>query len=245
MKNKTHILKIALGTVVCSLFFSSCEESKEKSAEPQQITETRDPSLDTEPTTEPASDTATQTDESALAESSEPTPTTPELIENPQYTSWAKFGVGTTVVIETTSESQGVGNTTTMTQTLTEVTPESLTYEVKIKGNFAGQEMDFPPQPQVIPSKVPAGTPISPSQMPGVEVLEEGEEQLKIGDLTITARRTKFRSKGGEGDTAFESLTTIWESPEIPGGVVKMENEVSMGEMQSKSSMVIKEIHKK
>jgi len=243
MKKATDSLKLTTAILVATLSLSACTETEEKSepSEPSQPQITEDISLiDNDTTSTIAAETDSQGD---ILE--EPPPQMDQIVEmmdNPQYTSWAKFGVGTKITLENSTESQGMTQTAIMTQTLTDINPDSLIYEMSIKTSINGQDMEMPPQQQTVPAKIPAGTPTRPSEVPGVTIIEERQEVVTVGDKSFNTRVTKFEMQGGEEQNNFTSTTTVWESDEVPGMMVRMESVTTFGGTTSQSTLALKQV---
>lgn len=144
-----------------------------------------------------------------------------ERIDNPQYASWAKFPVGTVIVVRTTSETEGAeGKTVTTTTTrLLELTPAAVKLEMQTKSRrYDGYEESNPPNTATVPAAIqlPPGVKKEDIEKPAAKG-DEGEEAVTAGGRQYAARwyKSKDRNEGGE-----VSVTT-WVSPEVPGRLLK------------------------
>ncbi len=234
MKNKTDTIALLTLGLITSFALSGCEEksTQDSSSEKQtmEVIQSSDISLEVENVAdEQASEESAQPESSQQEESV-------EMIPNPQYAAWAKFSVGTTVVLENRTESEEEIQSSITFHTLTEVTEENLTYEIKTTSQVNGQEIKLPVQQQVIPAKISSDTPIRPADMPGVTLLDESTVEITLGDKVLVAKKTIFETTGGEGDDKFKSQTTLLESEEVPGALVEMTQEISKNNKTIKTS---------
>src|SRR5690348_14155730 len=76
------------------------------------------------------------------------------MIDNPEYQSWAKFKTGT--LVKYSSETNAMGNTTTMetTQTLKDLNADKATIETKTSMVVAGNKMDMPASTREVAAKI-------------------------------------------------------------------------------------------
>jgi len=246
MKPATNYIIFLTAVVFLSFCLSGCK--KEEPAPNNNTANQLSPS-EASPTPAELTEKTTENDTSLILEQVDEVPAeqtelpsqegTTEMIDNPQYLSWAKFGVGTKVVFENTVESEGTVQKSIFTQTLTEVTPDSITCKITHQ-NSSTTEQDSQETPeflQTIPAKVPAGTPIKPDDIPGVKILEQKEEVLTVGEKALKTRFTKYEMPAGDEENVFSSTTTVWESDEVPGNTVRMEIFTNMGESSSKTTI--------
>ena len=139
------------------------------------------------------------------------------LVDNPQYTSWAKHKPGTSVVMKMTQNVGGMNQNVEVKQTLKEVTPDQATVEMQM--SVGGQSM--PGAPVTIKSKV------SPEeakfgQLPAgakADVKDVGTESVTVGGKTYNC---KVAEVTGESQ-GTKSKGKVWRSDEVPGEIVKME----------------------
>ncbi len=243
MKPATNYIIFLTAVVFLSFCLSGCK--KEEPAPNNNTANQLSPS-EASPTLAERTEKTTENDASLILEQVDEVPAeqteipsqegTTEMMDNPQYLSWAKFGVGTKVVFEHTVESEGTVEKSIITQTLTEVTPDSITCKITHQ-NSSTNEQDSQETPeflQTIPAKVPAGTPpMKPYDMPGVKILEQKEEVLTVGEKALKTRFTKYESSWPGMDEVvdvYTVTTTVWESDEVPGNTVRMETFANTGE---------------
>src|SRR5262245_18307148 len=144
-----------------------------------------------------------------------------EKIENPQYTSWAGFKPGTTVVHRTVTKATGTDGETVTTSRykLVELTADKAIVEVQNSTRrYDGHEANNPPEKfthrkyLLLPPGVrkdgvgkPAG------------VTAEGEETVRVGEKEYKAKWYR----GNDRNEAGEMLTQVWSCPDVPGGLVR------------------------
>jgi hypothetical protein len=164
-----------------------------------------------------------------------------EMVDNPQYKSWAGCKVGAMVKMVTTSEvdAGGMKMTTksTMTSTLKELTPEKAVVETVTEMDMGGTKTAMPATKQEIPARVKASA-AQPATMEGAKVTKKGE-----GDEEIAVGGKKYKCHWVETETVSDQMAStskVWTSPEIPGGTVKMVSDVTKP-MKSKTTMEVTE----
>ncbi len=149
-------------------------------------------------------------------------PTTPaELVEHPSYKLWCNFAPGAQVTQKTTTDSANTpGQTvTTIVYTLKEKSRDHVLVETQATTVFHGGRVEANPPSTV---RTPRLIPLPPgaskeSWGKSKDNAEEGEESVAIAGKAYPA---KWRKSKGSTD-AGELFTTIWTSPEIPGGLAK------------------------
>jgi hypothetical protein len=140
-----------------------------------------------------------------------------DMIDNPAYQSWAKHKTGTMVKHHTESDSMGNKTSIDTTQTLTDLTPDKATIEVKGSMKMAGNSMDMPAQTQEIPAKIKKpddAAPAGDAQKP-----KQGTEDVKIGDKTYSCKWTEVTTD----QNGTKTTAKTWTCDDVPGNVVKME----------------------
>jgi len=152
---------------------------------------------------------------SAIASEGEETSPATELVDNPAYQSWAKFGPGTYVRFTTTylpkPATEGYAVETSTTYTLRTVTEQKVEVsESTIVTLASGKSVARTPSGFECPAKTR-----KPAEPP--KPVEEGEETIKVGDQEIATTWTKTVTAS---DTTTVTTTT-WTSDSIPGGTVK------------------------
>jgi hypothetical protein len=135
-----------------------------------------------------------------------------EQVENPQFTAWAKYGVGSAVTLE--SKMDG-GMTMTSTRTLKEKAEDHVVLEVVTVMAMGGKKEPSRPVAQTVQAKLDAK-----------DVKELGKEKVKAGGKTYecTAYAMKDASPNYIGTNP-----KVWVSPDVPGGVVKVEMSTPKG----------------
>jgi hypothetical protein len=154
--------------------------------------------------------------------SSQPTPvaTSPEpeisrrTIANPQYQSWEKFPIGTTILHRaiTRQEGQKKETVTTVTYKLIESTPEQVTVEMQTKSTrFDGIETENPLRSFSYPAQLQV------PDLPAKKADEKGEEKIRVGEWEYETTWRKAKDRNEAGDV----FTQVWSSNSVPGGFVK------------------------
>src|SRR4051812_13051530 len=76
-----------------------------------------------------------------------------DMVDNPQYQSWAKHKPGTSINLHNDTSAMGMSMIQQVVQTLTDVTPDKATVEIAVTMEMAGQKHDVK-QKHDIPAKV-------------------------------------------------------------------------------------------
>jgi hypothetical protein len=141
-----------------------------------------------------------------------------DKVDNPQYTQWGKFPVGTTLTRRMTTDSAKTeGQTvTTFTFKITEKTDEVVVIESQATTEYHGGRVE----------KNPPVTDRYPRQIALPEGVKKGEFGKPKGgteeSVTVLGRAYKARKTESKGSTDAGELTqTVWASDDIPGGLVK------------------------
>lgn len=144
-----------------------------------------------------------------------------EQVENPQYTSWAKFPPGTVAVHKTVIRGDGSDAATVMTTTYTllEITPERAVVQMQVSTKrYDGFEANDRPEKFTHPKMLvlPPGMKKDRAGKP-TGVIDDGEESITVAGKEYRAKwyKGKDRNEGGE------MFTQVWSSPEVPGGLLK------------------------
>ena len=140
-----------------------------------------------------------------------------ELVDNPQYTSWAKHKPGTSVTMKMTQAMGGQNRDMELKQTLKEVTPDQVTIELQMSA--MGQQM--PATPLTIKKKVTPDEAKYGQLPPGAKA-----DVKEVGNETVTVAGKEYNCKVSEvtGEAqGSKSKGKLWRSEEVPGEVVKME----------------------
>jgi hypothetical protein len=165
-----------------------------------------------------------------------------EKVDNPLYKHWAKFKPGAFAQVKTENEAMGQKTVMTVTWTLKELTPEKAIIEMSAVNVMSGNEMKMPPQKQEVLAKVEEekakelDTPKKGDKKNGAEVLNVGEEEIKVGDKKIKCKWIETKMK--QDDQTI--LSKAWTSDEIPGMVVKTSMTVEGKTKMKSEGLVVK-----
>jgi hypothetical protein len=164
--------------------------------------------------------------------------------DNPAYTSWAKFKPGTSTTMAMASDAGGQTSKTETKTTLKEVTADKVVVEVAMSMEAGGQKMDMPAQTMEYKKVMDAApaTPDAPKDQPNMPKPETktSEESVTVAAGTFKTKCTESKMKMGEMNT----VSNVWTSDEVPGGMVKMEATTD-GSMKSKTTSELKAFDKK
>jgi hypothetical protein len=161
---------------------------------------------------------------------------TAELVDNPQYTSWAKHKPGTNVVFDMAAKGPGGTVDLQIVQTLVEITPEKVVLEVKnkVKGTGvagpASQKVDVKakvPKEEVELGNLPPGGKGSAKEI--------GRESVEAAGKTYDCRVVEFTGEA----SGTKSAGKVWRSDQIPGTVVKTEIRVEGGQQGEMAMKVV------
>jgi hypothetical protein len=149
------------------------------------------------------------------------------MIDNPQYTLWAKQKVGSSLTYAMETQAAGQNITGTVVYKLAEVTPEQVTVEATQTTQIMGQSRTAPPQKVIYKAKIPKSEEPQtklPRNMKGT-IKDVGEETLEVAGKSIKCKVAEF-----EGTMQMPQNPTmkgkIWRSEEVPGGLVKWEGDM-------------------
>ena len=148
-----------------------------------------------------------------------------EMVPNPPYKHWSAFKVGTTV---TQREHQKFGKDTDeadyyaggtrgkdSTYTLLEVTPEKVVVQLVITEYSAGSATELAPLKITFPSTARKSR-VATSKH-DIEEFKEGDEEITVLGKPVKCHWIELTDKDGD-ETFYHKM---WESDEIPGGIVK------------------------
>jgi len=135
-------------------------------------------------------------------------------IDNPEYQSWSKFGVGSMVEYTVQSEAAGTKTESTMTVTMVEKTDDKIVLETKTKMVVAGNEMTMPAQKRDVPAKVDQPE----QQAQDGPKPEEGKEDVEAAGKTLSCKTTTTVTESN----GMKTTAKIWQCDDVPGGMVKM-----------------------
>jgi hypothetical protein len=140
-----------------------------------------------------------------------------ETMENPQYTSWARFPVGTKAVQKSVTTTEPNKTVTTTSYSLVEKKDDVLVVEMQVHTVWwDGHVEDNPPEKLRVVKTIGVPPGYKPGQKPK-GVTEEGEETLTMAGREFKTKWYKGRDNVEGG--AVESQN--WSSDEAPGGLVK------------------------
>jgi hypothetical protein len=144
-----------------------------------------------------------------------------EMVENPQYQSWARHKPGTNVVMQMTTVAQGQNMNMEITQTLKDVKPDQLTVEVVNKMDMMGQKHEMPAQTVTVMAKVPKSEADVNKLPAGVKgtAKEAANETVTVAGKTYDCKVTEF---SGEAQ-GTKSKGKVWRHDDVPGMVLKTE----------------------
>ena len=163
-------------------------------------------------------------DTPATAPASQPT-------VNPRYTDWARFKPGATTTMNSAITTKGKTANTTLTTKLDKVTADKVTIEVATGVEVMGHVMNAPARKEEIPaqgwsqkmSSFTGNLPDMSNDQASAQNVTTGTEDIKVGDKTLSTTWTDF-TETKEGTTAH---VKTWRSDQVPGGVVKMQTDLS------------------
>ena len=144
-----------------------------------------------------------------------------EMVDNPQYTSWAAHKVGTNVTITQDMKMGTMNMTNTMVETLKEITPEKATIEFAVTINLGGQKQETK-QTRDVPAKVEKGHEYLPPEVKGT-AKETGKEKVEIAGKSYECKIIEFSGESAQA----KSSGKIWQTTEIPGAMAKTEMNVT------------------
>jgi len=167
-------------------------------------------------------------------------PAAPEMVDNPQYASWASFEVGAMVKMKSiTLDADGAQLAETITtRTLTSLDDERAIVTMQTTIIAAGMEMEQAAMEVEILAQIPAV-----SLDPNVEVspeVEQGAETIEIPAGTFECQFTETTVTVTVNGQEYTSVTTVWTNDQVPGGQVKMVSVSSsqMGEQTTTSELM-------
>ncbi len=143
-----------------------------------------------------------------------------QTVHSPQYLSWSRAGKGTSITLRSTTKisKDPTPVTSTMTYTLTELTPDKAVLEMVAVSDATGTKVENPPQEIVIRKAFPLLPGVKPEDVGKPRnAIDKGEEKLKLAGREFQARwyLTKGKTEAGP------SQTRTWLCDEIPGLLLK------------------------
>jgi hypothetical protein len=163
-----------------------------------------------------------------------------DLATNPPYKNWSAFKVGTTAIVKETlidksgDDPNAVDATArpeyppvnVMTYTLLQVTPEKAVVELRQTEIEANSETEHAPVKITYPAKISkkyAGQILSKEK---VGNFKEEEEMVEAAGKKIDCHKIHSEIKVGDET----SISTIWHSDNVPGGIVKQKTIKKQGD---------------
>ena len=149
-----------------------------------------------------------------------------DQVDSPQYQSWAKCKVGTTVNYDMQMAGGPMQMSQTVVYTLKDIAPDKVTIQIDSTMNMGGMSRPMPPQTVAYPAKVEKGQEYAPANFTGT-VKEDGKETIDIAGKKYECRVFEFSgessSAGRAGSPPLAATGKIWNSADIPGGMAKMQ----------------------
>jgi hypothetical protein len=135
---------------------------------------------------------------------------------NPDYASWARYDLGTTVTTRQTSETAGQVSKMTILRKLVEKTPQKVVIEIELRPDpFNGQTV-----PPLI-SKIEVKSQLEPQRGRGArgsnQQVTETQEMITVAGKQYQAKVTETVQK----ETGQTLTTKTWTHPEFPGLTLK------------------------
>jgi hypothetical protein len=142
-----------------------------------------------------------------------------EMIDNPEYTAWAKHKPGTNVAAEMKMNAGGQQMTMQLTQTLLKVEPDHALVEMSTTMNFPGAPAGQARKEQTkIPAKVAKDRAFLPDGFVGTSK-EIGTEKIEAAGKSYECKIVEFTGKHEGMDSSGKN----WVTQDVPGGLVKTE----------------------
>ncbi len=148
-----------------------------------------------------------------------------DMVDNPAYTKWAKFKVGTYVKYKKTVEAAGINTESEIIKTLVEVSPSKVVVEtvenIIVSGKVVADSktiFDCPAQIKKIVATVGIEQKVTPVAKP-----QKGEEEIEVAGVMIKCKTMKVSM---ENDGVNDGFIT-WTNEDIPEFLVKSESTMS------------------
>ncbi|MEZ6183973.1 MAG: hypothetical protein R3F62_03065 [Planctomycetota bacterium] len=148
-------------------------------------------------------------------------------VDNPEFQSWSKFGVGSMVEYKVQSEAAGTKTESTMTVTLVEKTDDKVVLETKTTMVVAGNEMTMPAQKRDVPAKLK-----EQEGQAGENEAQEGKDEVEAAGKTLSCKTTQSVTESN----GMKTTSKVWTCDDVPGGMVKMESKTE-GSVSSNTEM--------
>jgi hypothetical protein len=146
-----------------------------------------------------------------------------EDVENPQYTNWSRFPVGTSVTTKDQVIKDNKSITTITTTKLISKTEKNIILSTVVSSDATGMLVTNDPWETVIKRQFPL--------LPGVDKTKIGRPQgtIATGMETIEILGKKYQSEWYDIKSSTEAgpaITRTWISMDMPGMVIKSSTEV-------------------
>jgi hypothetical protein len=133
--------------------------------------------------------------------------------ESREYKTWSACKVGSWIKLKTDIEKASGTGTAEQTTTLVDVTPGKLILEQTGTVTAKGKTTTLPVQKLEV----------TPAEDAGGKVVKKGDEELSIAGKKL---KCHWEQIDIEGD-GQKSSSKVWTSPDVPGGLVKMETRIT------------------
>lgn len=144
-----------------------------------------------------------------------------ELVDNPVYQSWAKFGIGTRVTLAQESNSGGVVRKVESIDELVELTPEAGSIKATIRNPGHDSTAWMHIRPKV--KKEELTDPALPPYRGDFKTKPLPDEDVRIGGRNYRCKVIEFAGEVQGRTTTGKS----WTCPDIPGQLVRIEIRVT------------------
>jgi hypothetical protein len=142
-----------------------------------------------------------------------------DKIENPEYKAWAGCKPGTFTTVKQAFETAGIKSVIESTVTLVEIDKDKAVLETKSKATAPPGGAGNPrTDKQTIPAKVAKDDLGKDSSKAKVK---EGDEEIEVGGKKVKCHWVETTAELRGSNLRHK----IWHSPEVPGSMVKMEQE--------------------
>ena len=165
-----------------------------------------------------------------------------EMIDNPEYTSWKGYKVGTSITHRMTTQAGPSKTKMETTTTLKSKGKDKLVLTTKAVTfitipNQGEQKVESPAQERTVPAKFEM--PKMPDNVPDMPKpeMKEGEETIKAAGKSFKCKWIETKIKMGEMTTTSKT----WTSKEVPGQLVKMTSS-STGAMATSTESILIEL---
>ncbi len=158
-------------------------------------------------------------------------------IDNPEYKGWAGCKPGALVRIQMDTDTAGQKIQMEMTHKLAEMTAGKAVIETTTVMKVSGQTIEQPPQKRDVPAKIEEVK--APEGAANAAKPEEGDEEIEVGGKKMKCHWIKTTTDV----SGTKAHSKIWQCPEIPGGMAKMETTME-GAAAGSTTMTVVEFKK-